>query len=125
MTTATIFLPWPDKRLSPNGRYHWTQLARAKKAAKRTAHYTALEAGLGKLEAERLVVRVSFYPPDRRPRDTDNMVSSCKAFFDGISQAIGIDDSKWTLILEPRGAIEKNGMVKVVLDWTQAQEAAA
>lgn len=119
MRMATVFLPWPDKKLSPNARHHWSVVARAKKAAKRTAYYTALEAGLGKIDAERISVLVSFYPPDRRPRDTDNMVSSLKAGFDGLSQAIGIDDSKWELTISPRGPIEKNGLVKVELQWEE------
>jgi crossover junction endodeoxyribonuclease RusA len=120
MPDASIFLPWPDKRLSPNARQHWASLARAKKAAKRAAYYTALEAGLGKIEAETISVRVSFFPPDRRPRDTDNAFASCKAAFDGIAQAIGIDDSKWNITIAPRGPVEKSGMVKVDLEWEEA-----
>lgn len=121
MTTATIFLPWPDKRLSPNARGHWSRLAAAKKAAKTTAYYTALEAGLGKIEADMIRVRYVFYPPDNRPRDTDNMIASCKAYGDGIAQAIGIDDSKWELSIAPRGPVERNGMVKVELEWNEAK----
>lgn len=117
MRTAEFFLPWPDKRLSPNARQHWAQIARAKKAAKRTAYYTALEAGLGKIEATAIKVRLSFFPPDQRPRDTDNMIASMKAALDGVSQAIGVDDSKWTLEVSPRGPIEKHGMVKIELEW--------
>jgi crossover junction endodeoxyribonuclease RusA len=82
------------------------------------AYYATLQAGIGKIDADSIEVRVSFYPPDRRPRDTDNMIASCKSFFDGISQAIGIDDSAWTLSIAPRGPIEKNGMVKIELEWT-------
>lgn len=124
MPTAELFLPWPDKRLSPNGRYHWAQVARAKKAAKRTAHYTALESGLGKIEADSLAVRYSFYPPSRRAYDLDNLVASMKAAADGIALAVGIDDSKWTLTIDPRGPVEKNGMVKVELEWQQTEVAA-
>jgi len=125
MTTAEVFLPWPDRRLSPNARLHWAALARVKKKAKRDAYYASLAAGLGKIHAESVRVRVAYYPPDQRHRDTDNMVASSKALFDGISEAIGIDDSKWELTIAPRGPIEKAGMVKVTLDWSQAQEEAA
>lgn len=122
MTSATVYLPWPDRRLSPNARVHWSHLSRAKKAAKRTAYYTALEAGLSKIDTDTISVKVSFFPPDRRPRDTDNMLASCKAALDGISQAIGIDDSKWNLSIAPRGPVEKEGMVKVELEWTARDE---
>jgi crossover junction endodeoxyribonuclease RusA len=117
MPSAEIFLPWPDKRLSPNARGHWSSLARAKKVAKQSAYYSALEAGIGKIEADSLSVRYSFFPPSRRRYDLDNLVASMKAAADGIAMAIGVDDSKWTLIIDPRGPVEKNGMVKVELEW--------
>lgn len=116
---ADIFLPWPDKRLSPNARVHWSSLARAKKAAKRTAYYTTLEAGIGKIDADSLSVKYSFFPPDRRARDADNILSSCKAYQDGIAQAIGIDDSKFEITIAPRGPVERAGMVKVELEWAE------
>lgn len=117
MKTATLFLPWPDKRLSPNARVHWRALAQAKKMAKKVAFYTVKEAGIGRIEAESLLVRYSFFPPSRRKYDLDNLVASTKAYSDGIADAVGIDDSAWTLAIEPRGPVEKNGMVKVELEW--------
>jgi CPA2 family monovalent cation:H+ antiporter-2 len=39
-------------------------------------------------------VSVIFYPPDRRRRDLDNCYSMCKAYQDGIFQALGLDDSR-------------------------------
>ncbi|UFS83187.1 endonuclease [Rhizobium sp. T136] len=122
MTEASIFLPWPDRRLSPNARQHWASLARAKRQAKQEAYYTAIEAGLGKIEAETVLVRYSFYPPSRRAYDLDNLVASMKAAADGIAMAIGIDDSRWNLAVSPRGPVEKNGMVKVDIEWTEVAE---
>ena len=121
MNAASFFLPWPDKRLSPNARIHWATLARAKKVAKKAAYYAVLEAGIVKIDADRISVRYVFYPPDNRARDTDNMLASCKAFGDGIALAIGIDDSKWELSIAPRGPVEKHGMVKVELEWVEAK----
>ena len=121
MPEASLFLPWPDKRLSPNARIHWAKLAGAKSAAKRLAYYAVLEAGIGKIDADKISVRYVFYPPDNRARDTDNMLASCKAFGDGIALAIGIDDSKWELSIAPRGPVEKHGMVKVELEWGEAK----
>ncbi|MDH2092688.1 endonuclease [Rhizobium pusense] len=125
MRTAEIFLPWPDKRLSPNSRYHWAQVARAKKAAKRTAHYTVLEAGIGKINATAINVKLSFYPPSKRHYDADNLIASHKAALDGISDAIGIDDRKFIISATPHGPVGKNGMVKVSLSWEDASEVAA
>lgn len=112
-----FFLGWPDKRLSPNSRVHWSTLSKAKKKAKQDAYYLALEAGLGKIGAERLSVKMTFYPPDKRRRDLDNCIASSKAAIDGISQAVGIDDSKFDLSFSMAGVIEKHGMVRVELEW--------
>lgn len=125
MKTAELFLPWPDKRLSPNSRHHWAQVARAKKAAKRTAHYTVLEAGIGKINATAVNVKLSFYPPSKRHYDADNLIASHKAALDGIAEAIGVDDSKFIISATPHGPVEKNGMVKVSLSWEDAAEVAA
>lgn len=116
---AEIFLPWPNRRLSPNSRGHWATLARAKKAARKEAFYLTKEAGLGKIEAGSLAVRYSFYPPSHRAYDIDNLVASMKAAADGIAEAIGIDDSKWTIEIAPKGPVERNGMVKVELMWSE------
>lgn len=124
MKTAEIFLPWPDKRLSPNSRHHWAQVARAKKAAKRTAHYTVLEAGIGKIETTAVNVKLSFYPPSKRHYDADNLIASHKAALDGIAEAIGVDDSKFIISATPHGPVEQNGMVKVSLSWEDASEVA-
>lgn len=117
MTFAEIFLPWPDRKLSPNARVHWAALASAKKKAKQDAYYATLAAGIGKIEADSLSARYVIYPPDRRVRDKDNVISSLKAAQDGIAQAVGIDDSKWVTSYRMAGAIEKGGMIKVELDW--------
>lgn len=117
MPSAEFFLPWPDKKLSPNARLHWSKVAKVKRKAKTDAFYLVREAGIGRIEADRITVRCSFYPPDARRRDTDNMVASSKACLDGVSMAIGIDDSKWELVLNPRGPIMKNGMIKIELEW--------
>ena len=119
MMSASLYLPWPDKRLSPNARMHWAALAKAKKKAKTDAYHIALEAGIGKIEAEKVLVRYSFFPPSRRAYDLDNLIASMKAGADGIAMAIGIDDSKWNIAVSPHGPVEKNGMVKIDIEWEQ------
>lgn len=120
MTIAEIFLPWPDRKLSPNARVHWAALASAKKKAKQDAYYATLAAGIGKIEADSLSARYVIFPPDRRPRDQDNIIASLKAYADGIAQAIGVDDSKWNISIASRGPVERSGMIKVELAWEQA-----
>ena len=118
--TAEIFLPWPDRKLSPNARVHWAVLAKAKSHAKESAFWLTKQAGIGKIEAGSISVRYLIFPPDRRARDQDNIIASLKAYADGISQAIGVDDSKWNISIAPRGPVERNGMIKVELDWSAA-----
>lgn len=122
---TTVFLPWPDKRLSPNARQHWAALAKAKRTAKLYTYHLALEAGVTKIDADKVLVRYSFFPPSRRAYDLDNLVASMKAAADGLALAIGVDDSKWEIAISPRGPVEKNGMVKVDIEWGHKEEQAA
>jgi crossover junction endodeoxyribonuclease RusA len=59
-----------------------------------------------------LHIRVTFNVPDRRKRDMDNMFASIKSDLDGISDVIGVDDSKWDFTLR-RGEVVKGGSVVV------------
>ncbi len=40
----------------------------------------------------KLKIIVNFYPPNKRRYDVDNLVGRCKAYQDGIFQALGWDD---------------------------------
>lgn len=115
--TLEISLPWPSKTLSPNARVHWRRLADIKAIAKRDARYATLAVRKNKIDAASIKASVTFSPPDRRARDTDNMIASMKAAFDGIADAIGIDDSKWTLHIQPVAEPVKGGRVIVELEW--------
>lgn len=117
MNEIKFFLAWPDKKLSPNARVHWSALAKAKKKAKSDAYCLALEAGLGKIDADTVSVKLTFYPPSKRRYDSDNLLAQHKAAIDGISQAIGTDDSKFQITFGMAGVIEKDGMVKIELEW--------
>lgn len=98
-----IRLPWPDRRLSPNGRAHWRSVAPIKAKAKRDAcylTYDAMPAGLR--EVRQLFAgdgpiryAVTFYPPDKRLRDDDNMIGSFKAARDGIAEALAVNDRRF------------------------------
>lgn len=97
-----IVLPWPDKRLSPNARLHWRSKVGPKQSAKRIAAWTTTatpgfyetRAALRQDES-RTPIKVTFYPPDARRRDDDNMVGSFKTARDGIADAFGIDDRRF------------------------------
>lgn len=108
-----ISLSWPVRALSPNARAHWSGIARAKAAAKNQGYWLACAAYGNRFKgAEALTLSITFCPPDNRRRDLDNMVASIKAHIDGISKAIGVDDSKFALRIQ-RGEVVKDGAVLV------------
>ena len=117
--TMSVDLPWPGPDLSPNKRHHWTAAARAKKAYRARCAAIARQAGVGCLPPglTRLTAALTFFPPDRRLRDWDNMLASMKSGLDGLSDAIGIDDSQWRLTFDVADPLP-GGMVMVNLEIT-------
>lgn len=103
-----IVLPWPSNKLSPNGRLHWAQVAKAKKSARQEAW--ALTKASGLRPASNL--HLTFCPPDRRRYDIDGLLSRCKAYLDGIADAWGVDDNTFRLSME-RGEVVPGGRVIV------------
>jgi crossover junction endodeoxyribonuclease RusA len=116
----TISLPWPAKALSPNARVHWSVKHRQAKAAKELGYWLAQQYSTMPLrEADALDVIVTFYPPDNRKRDGDNLLASIKSHLDGIALAVGIDDSRWQWQGIYMGDSLKPGRVDVAL-WPKA-----
>ncbi len=93
----TVTLPWPDKTLSPNGRpAHWAVKARAVKAARHEAAWAVRRTFRTKPNWTAVQLHWEFHPKTANKPDSDNAESSCKAYRDGIADALGIDDSKFT-----------------------------
>lgn len=109
--TEVVF-PWPPKELSPNARLHFMKVARVKKQYRAACRVLALAAGVNAMAGtDRLHVELTFYPPDRRPRDQDNMLAAMKSGLDGLADAIGLDDRKFKTTFQVADQI--GGMVKV------------
>ncbi len=121
MNSHTVYLPFPSANLSPNARSHWAKQAMAKKAYRQACGWQAKADGLGQINASAINVKVTFFPPDKRRRDLDNMLASLKSGLDGIADVCGIDDHKWTLSVSKASPVEKNGMVKVELEWAASE----
>lgn len=107
----TFTLPWPPATLSPNGRHHWAKVAKAKAAYRAACGWTAKEQGAKKLDADRIHVAFTFFPPNRQRRDLDGCISRMKAGIDGLADVLGVDDSRWAMsfVMSP----EIGGMVRV------------
>lgn len=96
-----ITLPLPARGLSPNARGHWRQRHRLTKQARNVAKLRTLEAIEGKNPPEVSKYLLRFYFPDARRRDDDNAAASCKAYRDGIADALRMDDSGLRMMREP------------------------
>jgi crossover junction endodeoxyribonuclease RusA len=111
-----VELPWPDKRLSPNSRVHWTVKAECTRRARADARLLCVNAinagGHPMFDGRQLSVAFTFCPKDNRRRDLDNLISSTKAHRDGIADALGVDDSKFRLTAQ-MGPVAKGGKVIV------------
>jgi Holliday junction resolvase RusA-like endonuclease len=93
-----IVLPWPDKRLNPNGRAHWHAVAKAKKRARGDGYIAALDAmsRQGWLKPVQFAkTQITFFHKlDKRHRDGDNHLAMLKAYFDGFADAgVIVNDS--------------------------------
>lgn len=111
MTVLNITLPWPPKELSPNARLHWSKLAKAKKAYRYACAVQARVQGAQRIEADKLHLSLTFYPPTRRGFDLDNALARMKSGLDGLADVLGVDDRHWSLSITR--AEEIGGMVKI------------
>src|SRR3546814_5328319 len=82
----SVRLTWPDRASHPNSRGHWSKRAKANKAMRKAAYYLTLGPNVKAPENGDIRVVLTFYPPDRRQRDRDNLLSNCKAYLDGRSE---------------------------------------
>lgn len=108
---STFILAWPPMALNPNARVHFMKLAAAKKSYREDCAWQAHNQGARRIEAEKLKLRITFVPPDRRHRDLDNMLASIKSGLDGIADVLGVNDRNWTLEISRADHI--GGMVRV------------
>jgi hypothetical protein len=62
-----------------------------------------------------IAVHLAFHPPDKKPRDEDNMLASMKAALDGIAMALGVND-RWFRLSHEVGEAVKGGSVEISVD---------
>jgi crossover junction endodeoxyribonuclease RusA len=117
-----IILPWPDSALLPNRRNGrgWQVTQAAKVVAKfDAAHATRLALNFSPERIEPTMpaeVTIFFYPPDKRARDIDGMLSSLKPSLDAIAEVLGINDKMFAPFhLYPCEAI-KGGQVTIIIE---------
>ena len=111
-----IVLGWPPSDLSPNARLHWARLAKAKKEYRAICNSVSKEQ-LKKYKydslPERLVLEMTFIPPDRRSYDRDNLVARMKAGIDGLADALRINDKRFNTVISTMDSDYLGGFVRI------------
>lgn len=97
--TAVITLPWPDKALWQNTPSHYFARARATRKARNDAWLLASTRWVKALPRKCVEFHLHFFfsPPNRLRRDVSNCIAACKAYVDGIADALGVDDSEFRI----------------------------
>lgn len=108
----TITLPLPARELSPNWRGHWATKARAVQRYRMHAWAVARATAPGPLgpmpEWVRATAHTTFYLPDRRRRDRDNLMASLKACWDGLVDARVLADDAGLIQMPPVLAVDRD-----------------
>ena len=90
-----IVLPWFPKELSPNATVHYMKKAKYKALYKQVCKeqtLKALELMKGATFWEYTEMDITYTMPDKRWRDTDNLLASVKNGLDGMCEALEIND---------------------------------
>lgn len=90
-----IALPWPPASLSGHAKGHWRTKAAITAKHRKWARLATLEAmPIALPENGDVAITVCFVPPDRRS-DRTNFPNRMKPYFDGIADALGINDCRF------------------------------
>lgn len=109
-----IVLPFPPSSLSGHAKGHWRSKAAETKKWRQWAHVAALEAKPFVLPEEGdIAIKVRFFPPNLRG-DRTNYPNRLKPIFDGIADALGVNDRRFVPSYE-FNAPDKPGRIEVVL----------
>ena len=92
--TELLELPWPPKELSGHSDKHFWRMRPIIKKHREWAFRAALAAKLAVSERGDIRVSATFYPPDRRT-DRVNMPSRLKPYWDGIADALKVNDRRF------------------------------
>lgn len=105
-------LPWPPAELNPNKRLHWAKRSAAARAY-RAACFVRCWNARPRTPAGKVLLALEFVPPDRRRRDDDNMLAAFKPGRDGLADALGMDDHRFTTQINVSDEVVKGGAVRV------------
>ena len=87
-----IKLDWPRKELNPNFSGKLKDKIAAKTAYKTACLWDMKAQKVGKIEAEKVLISLTFVPPGNYGYDRDNLMARMKYGLDMVAKQIGIDD---------------------------------
>ena len=118
----TLTLPFPVRMLWPNGRApHWAARHRAVKAARSLAGLECRAAiGPTKPAWQSVALAWVIHPKTAHRIDDDAPPYALKAFRDGIADALGIDDSRFTATYAMADPIKGGRVVLTISGETAA-----
>ena len=93
-----ICLPWPEVKLSPNQRQHWSVTGKAKASYRFACEVVTLGNRTATVPDGPLSLSLVFCPPTKRSYDRDNLATRMKAGLDGMCDALGFDDSRFAVV---------------------------
>lgn len=89
-----ISLPFPPSSLSGHNTGHWRAKSAIVKQHRAWAYLATLEAQIPVPDEGPIQLSVTFTPPDNRG-DPVNYINRCKPYFDGIADALGVNDKRF------------------------------
>jgi hypothetical protein len=89
-----ITLPWPASSLSGHAKGHWRSKSSPTAKHREWARVATLAAAPTVPATGDIRIRVRFVPPDRRG-DRTNFANRLKPYFDGIADALGVNDARF------------------------------
>lgn len=91
---SVIVLPFPPSDLSGHAKGHWRGKSAVTAKWRAWAKAATLEAKASAPAMGDILVRIRFIPPNRRG-DRVNFPNRCKPIFDGIADALKVNDSRF------------------------------
>ena len=89
-----IVLPFPPASLSGHAKGHWRDKSGPTSTLREEAYHATRKAKISVPKTGDVLISVRFVPPDRRG-DRVNFPNRMKPYFDGIADALGINDARF------------------------------
>lgn len=95
-----ITFPWFLKELKPNHSSHYMQKAKAKAIYRAECEFITLKAlETQDVDRDASELQFTFYKPNKRHMDADNMLAAMKSGIDGMCDALKINDKQFKRIV--------------------------